>query len=316
MLLLKRIKYFFHPKGRKVSPMRHTDRLSKIMALVFIDLLMVGILACERRQPSLIGTWQSASGETFEFFKDGTVRMRGDLGRPFGVQTVIGNYRLIDGNRIRLDMTALGSNINLIIAYSITRDTLTLKNEEKGEVSTYRRVEESDKREGSGLARQMSDLPRRQAAQTPASKPQAESLPQPQAEPKAASGSFSLDEEEPLSAPGKQAYAPPAPRAAPPPQATWGGRWPWTSERLILADDLLSLSLLELELMRNEIYARHGWVFNRRDLQDYFARQPWYSPKGNPSTREQANRWAQAELTSLEKKNIQMIVSREKALKR
>ena len=78
----------------------------------------------------------------------------------------------------------------------------------------------------------------------------------------------------------------------------------------------MPLSLLELELMRNEIYARHGWVFNRRDLQEYFARQPLYSPKGDISNREQANRWAQAELTPLEKKNIQIIVAREKVLKR
>jgi serine/threonine-protein kinase RIO1 len=68
--------------------------------------------------------------------------------------------------------------------------------------------------------------------------------------------------------------------------------------------------------MRNEIYARHGWVFNRRDLQNYFEGQPWYRPKGDLSNREQANRWAEAELTPLERKNIQIIVSREKALKR
>ena len=47
---------------------------------------------------------------------------------------------------------------------------------------------------------------------------------------------------------------------------------------------------MELEIMRNEIYARHGWVFNRRDLQDYFGRQSWYQPKGNLYNREQANR--------------------------
>lgn len=299
-----------------VSVMRPTYQLSMIMALVFLFLLLGSILACERRQPSLIGTWQSASGETFEFFKDGTVRMRGDTGRPFGVQTFIGNYRLIDGNRIRLDMTALGININLIFAYNISRDTLTLKNEEKGEVSSYRRVEGPITMEGPGLARQRSETPRQQTEQPPAPKPQVEPLPQPPVEPKTATGSFSLDEEVPSPAPAQPTFTPPPPPATPPPQAAWGGRWPWTSGRLIQPDDLMPLSLLELELMRNEIYARHGWVFNRRDLQDYFARQPWYSPKGDLSTREQANRWAQAELTPIEKKNIQIIVSREKALKR
>lgn len=294
--------------------MRPPKRLSKVMAVVSLCIFIGGILACERRQPSLIGTWQSASGETFEFFKDGTVRMRGETGRPFGVRTFIGNYRLIDGNRVRLEMTALGININLIFAYNLSRDTLTLKNEEKGEVSTYRRIEGATIAEGSGLAKQMPEVPSQQTEQPPAPKPQAEPSPLPQVESKTATGSFSLDEEVPSPVPAQPTLAPPAPRAAPP--AAWGGRWPWTSGRLLRPDDLMPLSLMELELMRNEIYARHGWVFNRRDLQDFFARQPWYSPKGDLSNREQVNRWVQAELTPVEKKNIQIIVSREKALKR
>ena len=116
--------------------------------------------------------------------------------------------------------------------------------------------------------------------------------------------------------PPEPSFVHPLPPSPPPPQAAWGGRWPWTSQRLIRDDDLWPLSRWELELMRNEIYARHGWVFNRRDLQNYFEGQPWYRPKGDLSNREQANRWAEAELTPLERKNIQIIVSREKALKR
>jgi hypothetical protein len=141
-------------------------------------------------------------------------------------------------------------------------------------------------------------------------------LPQPQAEPKTATGSFSLDEETLTSAPAKPSFTPPAPNVAPPPQATGSGRWPWTSGRLIQPDDLGPLSLLDLEFMRNEIYARHGWVFNRRDLRDYFGRQSWYQPKGSLFNREQVNRLAQAELNAIERKNIQIIVSRENFLKR
>jgi hypothetical protein len=108
----------------------------------------------------------------------------------------------------------------------------------------------------------------------------------------------------------------PLPPSPPQPQAARNGSWPWTSQRLIRDGDLLPLSLRELELMRNEIYARHGWVFNRRDLRNYFEGQPWYRPKGDLSNRELANRWAEAELTPLERKNIKIIASREKALKR
>lgn len=30
--------------------------------------------------------------------------------------------------------------------------------------------------------------------------------------------------------------------------------------------------------MRNSIYARHGYIFKRKDLADYFSQFPWYTP--------------------------------------
>jgi len=95
-----------------------------------------------------------------------------------------------------------------------------------------------------------------------------------------------------------------------------GRKYPFLSQRVISENDLDGVSPRELEIMRNEIYAWHGWVFNREDLRDYFEGQPWYQPKGDLSNREQANRLAVAELTDIEKQNIQTIVSREKALKK
>ena len=74
--------------------------------------------------------------------------------------------------------------------------------------------------------------------------------------------------------PGGPPGAPPPP-AAPP---SGPGIWPWTSERLITEYDLQGMSGRDLELMRNEIYARHGWVFRRQDLRRYFEGQPWYRP--------------------------------------
>jgi len=125
-----------------------------------------------------------------------------------------------------------------------------------------------------------------------------------------------VDEEIAPPAPPEPGYSLPVPPPAPAPQAAWGGRWPWTSRRLIQPGELGPLSLGELELMRNEIYARHGWVFNRSDLRNYFESQPWYRPKGDLSNPEQSNRWVEAELTPLERRNIQIIVFRERALRR
>lgn len=124
-----------------------------------------------------------------------------------------------------------------------------------------------------------------------------------------------VDEEiAPPEPPGPASPAVPAP--GPAPQAAWGGRWPWTSQRLIQPEELFPLSLRDLEIMRNEIYARHGWVFKRPDLRSYFEAQPWYRPKGDLSRLEESNRWVEAELTPIERRNIQIIVSRERALGR
>jgi hypothetical protein len=66
--------------------------------------------------------------------------------------------------------------------------------------------------------------------------------------------------------------------------------------------------------MRNEIYARHGWIFRRPDLRNYFESQPWYRPKSDNAY--YSNRQVEAELTPIEKRNLQAIISRENALKR
>ena len=64
--------------------------------------------------------------------------------------------------------------------------------------------------------------------------------------------------------------------------------------------------------MRNEIYARHGWVFHRPDLRRYFESQPWYRPNNDG----QANRMIEAGLSGVERRNVQIIQELEKRLKR
>ena len=55
------------------------------------------------------------------------------------------------------------------------------------------------------------------------------------------------------------------------------GDYPETSEVLMSESDLEGLSEEELKIMRNEIYARHGYVFTTKDMVDYFSKQPWYN---------------------------------------
>ncbi len=49
--------------------------------------------------------------------------------------------------------------------------------------------------------------------------------------------------------------------------------------RLYTAGELESLSDWELEIARNEIYARHGREFSNEALREYFEGQPWYEPR-------------------------------------
>jgi uncharacterized protein YecT (DUF1311 family) len=79
---------------------------------------------------------------------------------------------------------------------------------------------------------------------------------------------------------GPLSREPPAP--APPgpggktPQA--GMIIPDSAERLLTAAELAGLCRAQLRLARNEIYARHGRIFDSPDLQAWFAAQPWYRP--------------------------------------
>ncbi|PID22053.1 hypothetical protein CSV61_07520 [Sporosarcina sp. P3] len=65
--------------------------------------------------------------------------------------------------------------------------------------------------------------------------------------------------------------------------------------------DLKGLSKDDLRLARNEIYARHGYVFKSKELQNYFGSQSWYDP--DPSFDGKMSKW--------EKHNIELIKSLE-----
>jgi len=68
---------------------------------------------------------------------------------------------------------------------------------------------------------------------------------------------------------------------------------------------LHGLSLYELRLLRNEIYARHGRQFQAQWLQQYFYGQPWYTPDEN---------FKDDELSGFDKQNVETIVAYENRL--
>ena len=76
------------------------------------------------------------------------------------------------------------------------------------------------------------------------------------------------------------------------------GRWPETSKRRITLDELWEYTEEELNIMRNEIFARHGHSFGNRDLRRYFEAQSWYVPIDDE---------VYDRLSSIERKNVETI---------
>ena len=70
---------------------------------------------------------------------------------------------------------------------------------------------------------------------------------------------------------------------------------------------LRGLSLHELRLLRNEVYARHGRLFKASWLQQYYEGQPWYQYDEN---------FKDEEVTGADKQNVELIVNYENKIHR
>ncbi len=84
---------------------------------------------------------------------------------------------------------------------------------------------------------------------------------------------------------------------------------PYFMTRKVTPRDIFGKSAVELEIMRNEIYARHGMKFMRADLQGYFSRQSWYSPRYEPGN------FPPGMLNPIEQANIQFLKYQETQLR-
>jgi hypothetical protein len=76
-------------------------------------------------------------------------------------------------------------------------------------------------------------------------------------------------------------------------------------DKAISEQMLRGLSLHELRLLRNEIYARHGRMFRAPWLDQYFNSQPWYLPDEN---------FKDEQLSGKDKLNVETIVRVEKRI--
>ena len=77
-------------------------------------------------------------------------------------------------------------------------------------------------------------------------------------------------------------------------------------ENKLIAETMLrGLSLHELRLLRNEVYARHGRIFKTMWIQQYFGGQSWYDPKED---------FKDEEISGSDRTNIETIVAYENKL--
>ncbi len=84
--------------------------------------------------------------------------------------------------------------------------------------------------------------------------------------------------------------------------------FPTSSYQLLSQADLQRCTAYQLYLARNEIFARHGYIFENADLQTYFGSKSWYQPRYTAA--EFVWEW----LSSIEMKNIALIQQREELL--
>ena len=76
------------------------------------------------------------------------------------------------------------------------------------------------------------------------------------------------------------------------------GRYPYTSTRAMSRDELFVFIIDNLDIMRNEIFARHGHIFKAERFADYFNTQPWYNGTVDDATEL---------LSEIEQQNVEQI---------
>lgn len=84
--------------------------------------------------------------------------------------------------------------------------------------------------------------------------------------------------------------------------SNYPGRFPEGSTKYLSVNEISGMSKYDLRLMRNEIFARHGYIFKSDDLKNYFGNQAWYQPINEDVTNM---------LSKIEKANIELIKSYE-----
>jgi len=89
---------------------------------------------------------------------------------------------------------------------------------------------------------------------------------------------------------------------SPSPNSNFPGIFPQASQRLLTSSDLNGMSKHDLKIMRNEIFARYGYIFKTSEMKSYFSSQAWYHGRYEDVS---------SMLSDIEHKNVALIKSYE-----
>lgn len=78
-----------------------------------------------------------------------------------------------------------------------------------------------------------------------------------------------------------------------------------SGNRKISEEEIKNFDLSKLSLARNEIFARHGYVFSVPEIKSYFEAKKWYKPNSN---------YNENDLNDIEKYNVDLIKNKENQL--
>jgi hypothetical protein len=110
----------------------------KYVCLAFLLCAAVGCWG--RPEQAIVGKWQASStGETMEFFPDGTCTMGSTMGSMS--LNVAGTYKFIARDKIKLELGGLAALAGpLVVTASVTGDELTWTMPNGKTATKYRRV--------------------------------------------------------------------------------------------------------------------------------------------------------------------------------
>lgn len=89
------------------------------------------------------------------------------------------------------------------------------------------------------------------------------------------------------------------------------GKYPQASQKVLKDSELLDFNAWEMKIMRNEIFARYGYVFKSDAMKNYFGQQSWYTSLKKLDYNDDGSSY----LTDIELANIKTLLRLEKRKK-